>query len=555
VSRAGSACDWRAVHTSSAIALCLALTLAGARPLAARAAAAGDSALPAGLARDLAGIGRAPAPVGQRLVRAALALEVAGWQADSLWLRGGEIVLAGARPLPLRLAAVEGPAAGRPWQAGSAAAGPGALLAAGADWLAALDAAGYPFAQLWLEPAAAGGDTLAVSALLTPGPSGPLGELRVTGGRRLDGAFLAEVADLPREGPLGRALARRGRERLVASGWFLRVAEPELGWDPVAGRVGVLYRVEERPRPNRVTALIGGGGGATSGALDVDIFSPFGRGHHWQLGGDWQGRERSRVDLLLSAPRVLGSDLAVDLALNRAKQDSTFLQLAVQLDLRLPLPAGWEGIAGIGYERSLFGLGAGSADDASASRRRHRFGLAWRSVGGALGVAEQRRLRLIGDLLLKRSQLAGEAPSSRQFALSGNGQYGWSPAARWRLRLRGSGSLLHTARGGFNAAELAPLGGATSLRGYDEEHFRGDGVACLSGELALGDPLEVFAFLDYGWGRWRRPAGSTLSFRGWGTGLGLLAPGPRGQLALALALGESKRLGDLRVHLSLNTGF
>lgn len=540
--------------TSRRIVGTLALAFAAAWLPGSRLAA---QALPEDLARELAEIGRAPGPAAasERLVRAALALEAAGWRADSLWLAGRAVALAGARPRPLRLATVDGPEAGRPWRAGEPVPSPRALLASGADWLAVLDAAGYPFAQLWLEPAAAGGDTLAVAALLTPGPAGPLGELRVSGGRRLDGRFLAEVADLPPAGPMSRRLAERGRERLLASGWFLRVSEPELGWDPVAERVGVLYRVEERPRPNRVTALLGGGGGETSGALDLDIFSPFGRGNHWQLGGDWQGRERSRVDLLLSAPRVVGSDLAADLALNRAKQDSTFLQLAVQLDLRLPLPAGWEGIAGIGYERSLFGLGAGSADDASASRRRHRFGLAWRSVGSLRGAAEQRRLRVVGDLLLKRSQLVGEAPSSRQFALSGDGQYAWQLAPRWHLRLRGGGTLQHTASGGFNAAELAPLGGAKDLRGYDEEFFRGDGVAHLSGELALGDPLEVFAFLDYGWGRWRRPSGPALSFRGWGTGLGLLAPGPRGQLALALALGESKRLADLRVHLSLNTGF
>lgn len=540
------------MRTSRRLVLALALTLAAAWLPGSRPAA---QALPEDLARELAGIGRGPAPPIERLARAALALEAAGWQADSLWLAGKAIALGGAQPRPLRLAAVEGPQASRPWRSGESAASPRALLAAGVDWLSALDAAGYPFAQLWLEPAPAGGDTLALAALLTPGPSGPLGELRVSGGRRLDGGFLAEVADLPREGPMSRAVAARGRERLLASGWFLRVSEPELGWDPVAERVGVLYRVEERPRPNRITALLGGGGGETSGALDLDIFSPFGRGHHWQLGGDWQGRERSRVDLLLSAPRVAGSDLAVDLALNRVEQDSTFLQLAVQLDLRLPLPAGWEGIAGIGYERSLFGLGAGSEDDASASRRRHRFGLAWRSVGSLRGAAEQRRLRVLGDLLLKRSQLAGEEPSARQFALSGEGQYAWQLAPRWRLRLRGGGVLQHAASGGFNAAELEPLGGATSLRGHNEEHFRGDGVAHLNGELALGDPLEVFAFLDYGWGRWRRPSGPTLSFRGWGTGLGLLAPGPRGQLALALAVGESKRLADLRVHLSLNTGF
>jgi hypothetical protein len=515
--------------------------------------------LPEALARELAAIARQPQPAGQRLASAALALEEAGWQADSLLLAlpAGELQLRGARPRPLRLERISGgeAAGAAPWQAGALVGSPTALVADGRRWLRTLDAAGFPFAQLWLQPAAAASDTLGMELVLTPGPQGPLGDLRVLGGRRLHEDFLAAYADLPAREPLSRAAAARGRERLAATGWFLRVEEPLLGWDPVAARVGVLYRVQERPRPNRVTAVVGGGGGETSGALDLDIFSPFGRGHRWSASGEWLGSERSRVDLLLSAPRVLGSDLALDLAFGRVSQDSTYLSLEVQLDLRLLLAAGWEGIAGIGYERNLFGLGGGSEDDASSNRRRHRFGLAWRSLAVDQRPAQERRLRLVGDLLLKRSQLAGEAPSSRQFALSGEGRAGWRLRERSWLRVKGGGELLYAAQGGFNSAELYPLGGAKDLRGYSEDFFRGDRVGYLGGELGLGDPLEVFVFLDYGWGRWRRVDAPPVSFRGWGTGIGLLAPGPRGQLSLALALGESKRLGDLRVHLALDTGF
>ncbi len=551
-----SSSRWRAAL--AALRCCGLLLL----PLAALSVGAVDAPaaapLPAALAKELAAIGRQAGPPGERLARAALALEAAGWQADSLLLRlpKGELELRGARERPLRLARVKGPEGEAPWQAGDLLPRPGSLLQEGRRWLHALDAAGFPFAQLWLEPAAAtGADTLEVEAVLTPGPAGPLGELRVLGGRRLRADFLADYADLPTRGPLSRAAAERGRERLAATGWFLRVAPPELGWDPVAGRVGVLYRLEERRRPNRVTALVGGGGGETSGALDLELFSPFGRGNRWSLSGEWQGSSRSRVDLLLSAPRVAGSDLALDLSFGRVSQDSTYLRLDVQLDLRLLLAGGWEGIAGIGYDRSLFGLAGGSEDDASSSRRRHRFGLAWRSLAVDQRPAQERRLRLVGDLLLKRSRLLGEAPSSRQFALSGEGRAGWRLAGRGWLRLKAGGDWLHAARGGFNSAELYPLGGANSLRGYGEDSFRGDRVAYLGGELGLGDPLEVFAFLDYGWGRWRRMSAPTVDFRGWGTGIGLLAPGPRGQLSLALALGESKRLGDLRVHLALDTGF
>ncbi|MCB9514945.1 MAG: hypothetical protein H6693_01995 [Candidatus Latescibacteria bacterium] len=526
--------------------LLLALLLSGGAGLSAAAP------LPEGLARQLDALGRAGGDPGARLARAALAIEAAGWRADSLVLQGRSLRALGARPHPARVDSLAGETAAAPWRADALIASPADFQREARDWLTLMDRGGHPFAQLWLRPA--DGDTLALTAILQPGPGGKLGPLRVLGGRRLGEDFLVDYLDLPRDVPMTRAAAERGRERLAASGWFDRVDRPELGWDPVRGQVGVLYRVVERPRPNRITALLGSGSGETSGALDLDFFSPFGRGRRWQLGGDWQGRQRSRVDLSLSEPRLLGRPVAMDLGFHRAKQDSTFLQLSVEADLRLLLPAGWEGIAGIGYERSLFGLATGDvASDATMSRRRHRFGLAWRGLGEGGGL--DRRLRLVGDLLIKRSTLPGEEGRERQYAVEGEGRWTVRLAPLWKLRLKGVGDLVHSAEGGFNAAELYPLGGALSLRGYDEEFFRGDRVASTSAELALGEPLELSLFLDYGWGRWRRDGAPTASFRGWGAGLGLLAPGPRGQLSLALAMGESKRLADLRVHLALDTGF
>jgi hypothetical protein len=509
--------------------------------------------LPAPLRERLHATATLERPARERLMQAALAIQEAGWAADSLELLGETLQVHGARPDPLRLletrGEVEQPS---PWEIGDTLAAPAPLLTGAEEWLAAMDRCGFPFAQVWLRPARNEGE-LGLTLLLSGGPSGPLGELRVSGGKRLAESFLTELIDLPEGRPLSRDLARRGRDRLLATGWFLQVADPELGWDPVAERVGLLYRVEERPRPNRIMAFLGGGGGETSGALDLDFFSPFGQGRRWRLGADWQGQQRSRLEMLFSEPRLLGRGLALDLSLGRAKQDSTWLRQEVEVDLRLPLPAGWQGIVGVGYERSLFNLNADEGEGAETSRRRHRFGLAWRSLAGDPG--RPRNLRLQGDLLIKRSSLEGEAPDERQLAVDLAGRWTWRLARPWKLRLRGGGQGLWAASGGFNLAELYPLGGALTLRGYDEEFFRGDRVAHFTSELALGEPLELSLFLDYGWGRWRRPDGPESRFEGWGAGIGLLAPGEHGRFSLALALGESRRMEDIRVHLAVDTGF
>ncbi len=507
--------------------------------------------LPLGLEESLSAIAVLEQPARERLMRAALRIQAAGWSADSLELRGDKLRVHGAHPDPMRVIGTRGDEAlASPWKIGEAIAEPGPLLDGAEDWLAAMDRRGYPFAQIWMRPSRSETE-LGLTLLFSSGPTGPLGELRVSGGDRLAEPFLTELIALPRDRPLSRAAARRGRNRLMATGWFLEVDEAELGWDPVSERVGLHYRLRERRRPNRIMALLGGGGGETSGALDLDFFSPFGRGRRWRMGADWQGKQRSRLDLLLSEPRLLGRGLALDLTLGRAKQDSTWLRQEIEVDLRLPLPAGWEGIVGIGYERSLFGLN--SEEGAETSRRRHRFGLAWRSLTGDPG--RPRDARLHSDLFIKRSSLAGEEPEAKQLAVDLAGRWTWRLARPWKLRLRGGGRGLWSARGGFNVAELYPIGGALSLRGYDEEFFRGDRVAHVSSELALGEPLELSLFLDYGWGRWRRTGASESRFDGWGAGVGLLAPGERGRFSLSLALGESRRMEEIRVHLAVDTGF
>ncbi len=516
-------------------------------------AVAATTELPTPLRERLDATASQEGPARERLMQAALQIQDAGWAADSLELRAGVLRVHGARPDPLYVRETRGEVdEPSPWQVGASIAEPGPLLAGAEAWLAAMDRRGFPFAQVWLRPTRNEGE-LGLTLLLSDGPAGPLGELRVSGGERLAESFLAELIDLSVDRPLSRSAALRGRDRLLATGWFLQVEEPELGWDPVAERVGLLYRVRERPRPNRIMALLGGGGGETSGALDLDFFSPFGQGRRWRLGADWQGRQRSRLDMLFSEPRLLGRGLALDLSLGRAKQDSTWLRQEVELDLRLPLPAGWQGIVGVGYERSLFGLNAVEGEGSETSRRRHRFGVAWRSLAGDPG--RPRNLKLQGDLLVKRSSLEGEEPDERQLALDLAGRWTWRLARPWKLRMRGGGQGLWAASGGFNVAELYPLGGALTLRGHDEEFFRGDRVAHFTGELALGEPLELSLFLDYGWGRWRRVDGPESRFQGWGAGVGLLAPGKRGRFSLALALGESRRMEDIRVHLAVDTGF
>jgi outer membrane protein assembly factor BamA len=414
---------------------------------------------------------------------------------------------------------------------------------AGDDWLAAMDRAGFPFAQLWTSPQEeAAGNTLAFEAHFISGPAGSLGEIRIVGGERLSDEFLSKMMRLSGKAKFSLAAAERGRARLIGTGWFSEIDPPILGWDPVEGKVGVVYRVRERPRPNRAGLLLGGGSGQQFGSADLALFSPFGGGRSWTLAADWQSGARSEVTLELREPRILGQAIDLGLHFHRSLQDSTWLRQSLDLDVELPLPAGWRGRVVWGFERTLF-----SQEDREISRKRQGLGLRWRGLSP--GETGERRLRMDTDLLIRED---GDL-SEEQWELSGECLWTQPLRGQMRTRLRAAGVWLR-AQEPISEAELYALGGATSLRGWDEEHFRGDSVGSASLELALGRGLELAAFLDYGRGR-RDTGEEIISFEGWGYGLGIRAPGERGSLFLDLALGEGASISDLRVHLKLETGF
>jgi outer membrane protein assembly factor BamA len=431
-----------------------------------------------------------------------------------------------------------------PWQEGQIFARHEIFIHQSKEWLEAMDQRGYPFAQVWTRPLenSACGDTLNFEANCLSGPSGPLGELRVLGGDRLSEDFLSRMLRPSRRQAFSLKTAREGRARLAATGWFAEMAEPQLGWDPVESRVGVVYRVRERPRPNRVGILFGGGSGKRFGSMDLFIFSPFGGGRNWSIVADWQSGARSDMSLDFREPRVLGQSLDLGLRFHRSLQDSTWLRQSLDIEAEMPLPAGWRGRVVWGFERTLFGL-----EDREISRRRQGLGLRWRGL--IPGRSGERRLRLDTDLLLREDGDLDE----EQWEVSGDLLWTQSLHGNLKARLRAGGTWLRALEP-LSEAELYSLGGAGTLRGWDEEHFRGDVVGSATLELAFGQGLELAAFVDYGQGR-RDTGDEIIRFEGWGYGLGLRAPGERGSMILDLALGEGSNISDLRVHLKLETGF
>ena len=118
------------------------------------------------------------------------------------------------------------------------------------------------------------------------------------------------------------------------------------------------------------------------------------------------------------------------------------------------------------------------------------------------------------------------------------------------------------------------VGGATSVRGYDERELAGDSGVMASLELtgpellpvfgveSAAQSLRAFAFADGGSvsNRLDTPCdgeSARCSAAGVGIGLHYVRPGVQGRIALASALtdGVATRRGDIRAHFQLNLEF
>ncbi|MDP6418151.1 MAG: hypothetical protein QF492_05235 [Candidatus Krumholzibacteria bacterium] len=441
---------------------------------------------------------------------------------------------------PLRLVAVDLRHEGEPLPAFREAwtvEDPKTLQALSDEWLRAMDGEGYPFAQVWYEERGVSGDTLLLACTLIEGPRASLGEVDLPGRKRLGKDFLREVMSLDSAIPFSLHQAEEARERLLASGWFQRIEDPVLAWDAGEGKIGLQLSLEEIPRANRATALFGGSEKQKVGRLDLALFSPFGRARSWQLQSDWQGQGRSRSLLNLEEPRLFHRALDLALKLKRSVQDSTWMQQGAELELSWRFSTHCSALLSLMSERELYLL-----EDQEIDRRGQGLGIRC-FYPGERPLAE-RRLKLHWRWI----ERSGSEEES-QWDLRGEGLWGQALSPRFGLRLRGGLQWLES-KTPASEAELFSLGGAKSLRGWDEEHFRGEKIALGSLEAVYGDGLELSFFLDYAWGRSR-----IEDFEGWGYGLSLRAPAERAALSLALALGEGHEVSDIRVHLLLETGF
>jgi outer membrane protein assembly factor BamA len=421
--------------------------------------------------------------------------------------------------------------------------------------LRAVGERGFPFPAWEVNELALRQETgeVDVKAGLFPGRPAVVGPQRATLPQGRGESFLIRAAGLEMGRPFRESDLVRGIDRLLARNLYAEVGDPELYFAGGPDTVGVLWRVTERPRQNRLSVVLGlsqraaDGSSRLSGAVDLRLPNLAGRGRALALGWSDDGAQRSHFGFSYLEPLAFGTPLDVQGTLDSEVQRDAYTRLRLDGVLRLPVVSLWWVEVGLGWDRTTYPTG----DAARSTRRRlrgalgHRRGDEGQSGWSALFALESAQRATIPRDAEAGSQL-GEDTSQQLIESDLAGELWVNPtlslAARSALR------QIESDAQPVPLSEQYRFGGATTVRGYREDEFHGETAIYGGAELRLGrvHRSRVYTFVDSGYFEF---AGS--SGRATGYGVGVMARSGLGEINLAVGFPGTVEYSTAKLHVSL----
>lgn len=451
----------------------------------------------------------------------------------------GELTITGTGALaPAAALEIVGVREGDPFDPAFVGEGMGRLLGRYTD-------EGFPWAQVWLTGFSVDRvrHRVDLDFSVFEGERSTVAAVRFEGIGHTDTSVALRTARLQAGGAFREEDLAAARRRLAGAGLFSEVGEPVVRRRG-GGAVEVVIPVTENKRPNAFQGAFGfsqkeNGDYRLNGSALLDLRNIAGTGRGARF--DWlnDGEDYSRIELAYLEPFLLGSPLRLRVELGQVIQDTIYTWHTGGAYVTWPVAGSWAVTAGAAVDRNV--PGEGILD--RSLRQRYRLGVE--------RIGERTMLRLHVEGAHKRNHfVSGDEVSEGQFLgridLSGPAPIGGGRVVHFRCFAEGV-----FASGAIEPAERYSLGGATTLRGYRENQFRGERIAFLSAEYRLLGDGRVFVFDDVG-AFYTGEAGWTVKN---GVGFGIRSDSPLGVIELAFGVGERLSLDDTRIHISLSQSF
>lgn len=384
--------------------------------------------------------------------------------------------------------------------------------------LARYEARGFALAQVRiaaLDLRTDGPPRLDVLLRITEGPALRLSGVELVGEGRTRPAFAAHLAGLSPGQPLAGYDPAEVRRRLQETGFFTDVGAPTL---LVRGDTAVVVRipVEEGP-PGAFDLVLGyvptpGAGGTVVGNGHLALHNLFGAGRAFSAKLSRLPGQASRVEAEASDPFVAGLPLHLGARFTGLQQDSTFgtqryrAEAAYLLGRSLSVAGtysreatrpGQHGLAFAGGRQRVARADAWFAGLAVRYQRLDRL------VNPGRGVLVETELERGRQTRLEGRATAGDTTAVRRNLHRQRLQAtlrAYVPARRRQVIVLGlEGAVLLSEA--YDRSDLFRFGGATSLRGYNEDQFEGRAVgrALLEYRLQVDRASYAYLFFDVGY--------------------------------------------------------
>ena len=412
--------------------------------------------------------------------------------------------------------------------------------------LADLNSSGYPYAQVWMtgfeydEMA----NTVDLTFAVYGGEESVVESVLFDGLAETDTSLALQTSRLKTgEGFDEEKLARAPRY-LAASGLFATVGKPEVNrLGP--GRVDVRIPVEEMKRGNSIQGIFGfakqeNEGYITNGSVDIALRNIGGSGRDFDFRWLNDGLNYRTLKFRYSEDFFFGLPPGFDAELRQDVYDTLYDYTMVGFDMSLGMGPGSEVVAGYTWDNNV------PQNDPLLDRSvRHRFRAGARTIwpGRAL-------LAMKVEGALRKEYASGQTNTDSQFlyGVEGNVELPAFTGQSFYTRLVSEGVFSKDA---VMPAEMYPLGGARSLRGYRENQFRGEKIAWANFEYRFGGASRIFLFYDAG-AYYRKDTGWQFLD---GLGFGLMSSSKLGTVALSFSMGERIALDGMLIHISLIENF
>ena len=370
----------------------------------------------------------------------------------------------------------------------------------------------WPTADL----AGSGGVDLVIS--IDEGPRTRLAGFVLPGGSRTREALLLRETGMHLGEPVPLSVIRSAAQELRFARIFETVGNPGLSVYPDS-TFDLELDVRELP-PGTFDLVLGilpspapGDGAQVIGSGHLDLLNPFGYGREFSVLLDRLPGRSSRAHIGAADPWIVGLPFRLAAAFDGYQRDSTYSQTGwevetgyrikrgVRVGVRFQADRTRPGQAGIAFsganqriprsDRRFWGVSAeiNSLDDPVTPRSGFQGGLS-----AARGSRESSRLFVTGD---QDTTLVRSSIDQERLSLDMSGFL--ATASNQTVMLRVQVHVLGSAN--YTEDELFRVGGASTLRGYDEDRFAAHVAIIFSSEyrVYLGDASFAFLFTDVGY--------------------------------------------------------